>query len=63
MDVVRACEENERGSHSEKNVRCGQTREKKKRRTKPRMERYMLERHDRGVSERGQHNKQGRMEE
>ena len=34
----RPCEENERGAHSEKNARCGHTREKKKRATKPKME-------------------------
>ena len=30
-EVVRPCEENERGAHGEKNVRCGHTGEKKKR--------------------------------
>ena len=29
-DVVLPCEENERGTQSEKNARCGRTREKKK---------------------------------
>ena len=57
------CEENERSAHSEKNARCGHTREKKKRAAKPKMERRMQERHDRGGSERGQYNKQGSMEE
>ena len=33
-EVVRPCEENERGAHSEKNARCGHTREKKKRAAK-----------------------------
>ena len=63
--MVRPCEENERGahSHSEKNVGCGHTGEKKKRTAKPSMERCMQERHDRSGSERGQHDKQGRMEE
>ena len=61
--MVRPCEENERGAHSEKNARCGNTREKKKRAAKPKMERRMQERHDRGGSERGQDNKQGSMEE
>ena len=62
-EVVRPCEENERGAHSEKNVRCGHSREKKKRPAKPTMERCMQERHDRIWSERGQPNKQGSMEE
>ena len=35
----RPCEENERGAHSEKNARCGHTREKKKRVDKAKMER------------------------
>ena len=61
--MVRLCEENERGAHSEKNARCGHTVEKKKRTAKPTMERCMQERHDRSGSERGQHDKQGRMEE
>ena len=38
-EVVRPCEENEIGAHSEKNVRCGHTRKKKKRAAKPKMER------------------------
>ena len=42
----RSCEENERGAHSEKNVRCGHTGEKKKRTANPTMERCMQERHD-----------------
>ena len=46
-EVVRPCEENERGAHSEKNARCGNTREKKKRAAKPKMARRMQERHDR----------------
>ena len=33
--MVRPCEENERGAHSEKNARCGHAREKKKRAAKP----------------------------
>ena len=37
--VVRPCEENESGAHSEKNAGCGHTREKKKRAAKPKMER------------------------
>ena len=37
----RPCEENERGAHSEKNARCGHTREKKKRAAKPKMERCL----------------------
>ena len=36
---------------------------KKKRVAKPKMERRVQERHDRGGVERGQRNKQGRMEE
>ena len=62
-EVVRPCEENVRGAHSEKNARCGHTRENKKRAAKPKMERRMQERHDTRGSERGQYNKQGRMEE
>ena len=62
-DVVRPCEENERGAHIEQNVRCGHTGEKKKRTTKPTMERCMQERHDRGGPERGRHDKQGSMED
>ena len=61
--MVRPCEENERGAHSEKNARCGNTREKKKRAAKPKMERRMQERHDIDGSERGQDNQQGSMEE
>ena len=61
--MVAPCEENERGAHSEKNVRCGDTVEKKKRMAKPKMERCMQERHDRSGAERGQHDKQGSMEE
>ena len=37
--VVRPCEENERGVPSEKNARCAHTREKKKRAPKPRVKR------------------------
>ena len=62
-EVVRPCEENERGAHSDKNARHGHTREKKKRTAKRKMDRRMQERHGRGGSERGQHNKQGSMEE
>ena len=61
--LVPPCEENERGAHSEKNARCGNTRETKNRATKPKMERRMQERHDSAGSERGQDNKQGSMEE
>ena len=61
-EVVRPCEENEKGAHSDKNVRCGHTREKKKRTAKPTMERCMQDRHDRGGSER-EHDKHGSMEE
>ena len=43
-------------AYSEKNARCGHTREKKKRATKPKMD-------DRGGAERGQRNKQGSMED
>ena len=38
-EVVRPCEENERGAHSEKNARWGHSRDKKKRAAKPKMER------------------------
>ena len=41
--VVRPCKENERRTHSEKNVRCEHTGEKKKRTAKPTMERCMQE--------------------
>ena len=44
--MVRPCEENEGGAHSEKNARCGNTREKKKRAAKPKIERRMQERHE-----------------
>ena len=44
-------------------LRCGDTGEKKKRTAKPKMERCMQERHDRSGAERGQHDKQGSMEE
>ena len=43
--------ENERRTHSEKNVRCEHTGEKKKRTATPTMERCMQERHDRSGSE------------
>ena len=49
-EVVRPCEKNETGAHSENNVRCGHTGENKKRTAKPTMERCMQERHDRGWS-------------
>ena len=62
-EVGRPCKENERRAHSEKNVRCGHTGERKKRTAKPKMERCIQERHDRGGSERGQHDKQGSVEE
>ena len=45
------------------NVRCEHTGEKKKRTAKPTMERCMQERHDRSGVERGQHDKQGSIEE
>ena len=61
--MERPCEENERGAQSEKNVRCGHTGEKKKRTAKPTMDRCRQERHDIRGSERGQHDKQGSMEE
>ena len=61
--MIRPCKENERRAHSEKNVRYEHTGEKKKRTAKPTMERCMQERHDRSGSERGQHDKQGSMEE
>ena len=57
--MVRPCEENETGAHSEKNAICGHSRENKKRADKPKTERHMQERHDRGGSERGRDNKQG----
>ena len=34
-EVVRPCEENDRGAHSERNAGCGRTREMKKREAKP----------------------------
>ena len=46
--VVRPCEEDERGAHSETNARCRHTREKKKRVAKPKMERCVYERYDQG---------------
>ena len=61
--MIRPCDENERGAHREKNARCGHTGEEKKRAAKPKMERCMQERYDRGGAERGQRNKQGGMEE
>ena len=39
-EVIRPCDEVERGAHSETNARCGHTREKKKRAAKPTMERW-----------------------
>ena len=62
IEVVRPCEENERGAHSDKNARCGLTMEEKKRVTKPKMERCLKERYDRGGTESGQRDKQGSME-
>ena len=47
-EVVRPCEEDERGAHSQKHARFGHTREKKKWEAKPKMERCLLERYDRG---------------
>ena len=38
-EVVHPCEENKRGAHSEKNSRCGHTRETKKREAKHKLER------------------------
>ena len=38
-EVIRLCEENARGAHSENNARCGHTREKKERAAKPKIER------------------------
>ena len=49
-EVVRPCEKNERGAHSEKNARCGHTGEEKKRTATHTMERCMQERHGRGWS-------------
>ena len=40
-EVVRQCDENERGAHSEKNARCGHTREKKKRAAEPKVEKFV----------------------
>ena len=62
-EVVRPYEKNEIGAHSENNARCGHTMEKKKREATSKVERCIQERYDRGRSERGQHNKQGSMEE
>ena len=42
-EVVRTWEENERGAHREKNVRCRHTGGKKKRTAKPTMERCIKE--------------------
>ena len=53
------CDEDERGAHGGKNARGGHSREKKKRVNKPKLERCVQERYDRGGAERGQHNKQG----
>ena len=64
MVGLRPCEENERGAHSEKNVRCGHTGEKKKSTAKPIYDgKVHAKRHDKSGSERGQHDKQGSMEE
>ena len=46
--MVRPCEENGRGAHSEKNARCGHTRENKKRAAKIKMKRCVSERYERG---------------
>ena len=54
-EVIRRCEDDERGAHSEKNARFGHSREKKQRATKTR--------YDRGGVEREQSNKRGRIEE
>ena len=62
-EVVQPFEENERGAHSENIATCGHTMEKKKRAAKPKMEKCVQKRYDRGGAERGQRNKQGRMEE
>ena len=62
IEVERSCEENERGAHSDNNARCGHTMEEKKRVTKPKMERCLKERYDRGGTESGQRDKQGSME-
>ena len=51
--MVRPCEENERGAHSEKNARCGHTRETKKA-AKHKMERCVKERYGTGRVEGGQ---------
>ena len=40
-EVVRSCEENERGTRSEKNARCWHTRDKKKWEAKPKVERCL----------------------
>ena len=63
--MVRPCEKNERGAHSEKNTifLCVNMREKKERTAKPTVERCVQERFDRGGAERGHDNKQGSMEE
>ena len=61
--MVRPCEEHERGAPIEKNGRCGHTREMNKRAAKPKMERCVYERYDRGESEREQCSKQGRIED
>ena len=62
-EIVRTCEKNERGAHSEKNARCGHTGGKKNRAAKPKGERCVKDRYDRGGAERGQRNKQDSMEE
>ena len=50
-------------SHSEKNARCGHTREKKKREAKHKVEICVYNRYDKGEGDRGQHNQEGNMEE
>ena len=61
-EVVRQCDEYERGEHCEKNDRCGHTR--KRIRGRPtRGWKDACDRHYRGVVEIGQYNKQGSMEE
>ena len=51
-----SCDEDERGSHSEKNARCGHPWERKQKEAKSKVGRCMQERHDRGGSDRGQDN-------
>ena len=68
--VVRPCDEDERGAHSEKNARCGHTREKKTREAKTGQNGGIRSSAIRATPANGtsqgrrrQHNKQGRMEE